>query len=454
MTRMAVIILALLLMLNTACMACPMGGQPGGTQGGQPGKPSAYIDLISPSSASYGETVSFTGHGVDEGGSVVAYRWRSSIDGDLGNQSTFASSSLSPGKHIILFSVQDNSGNWSLETQGTVNVTTDVDEGMAEPEDTTPPPADPGSSTPPATPPVIANFNAVPQNISAGGSSTLSWNVSNATVVTINNGVGSVGLTGTRVVSPASTTTYTLTASNMAFFTQAGVQVSVAPVSIARPDLIIEDIWSSSGKIYYRVRNQGTAASATSIAKLSVDGLVKATDSVPSLAAGTGSTQYFSGYNWSCSGASDTIKVDADSGSAITELNETNNSLTKTWACLSVIIPPLVVDPALFKPDLIVTNIKYVAPNKVRCTVKNQGTGNAGAFKVALYRGGALKDTQDIAGLAAGASVEKLFAGYTHLCIMGSNSTMQVRVDSSGMVAETNEANNTRTEVWGCPPPP
>lgn len=71
MTRMAVIILALLLMLNTACMACPMGGQPGGTQGGQPGKPSAYIDLISPSSASYGETVSFTGHGVDEGGSVV-----------------------------------------------------------------------------------------------------------------------------------------------------------------------------------------------------------------------------------------------------------------------------------------------------------------------------------------------------------------------------------------------
>jgi hypothetical protein len=61
--------------------------------------------------------------------------------------------------------------------------------------------------------PVINRFEAVPGTIQGGESSYLSWSVSNATSVTI-DGIGNVGSTGTRCVSPPETTTYTLTAEN------------------------------------------------------------------------------------------------------------------------------------------------------------------------------------------------------------------------------------------------
>ncbi len=74
-------------------------------------------------------------------------------------------------------------------------------------------------AAPPPTPaglPVINSFIASPSSISLGSSTTLSWNVSNATSVTIDHGVGTVGSSGSTIVLPATTTTYTLTASNAA----------------------------------------------------------------------------------------------------------------------------------------------------------------------------------------------------------------------------------------------
>jgi len=62
--------------------------------------------------------------------------------------------------------------------------------------------------------PVIDYFTADPPIISAGSFTTLSWNVSNATSVTIEPGVGTVGSVGTASVSPATSTNYTLTAAN------------------------------------------------------------------------------------------------------------------------------------------------------------------------------------------------------------------------------------------------
>jgi len=63
--------------------------------------------------------------------------------------------------------------------------------------------------------PVSCNISATPSSITAGGSSTLQWNTTGSpTGASINNGVGSVNVTsGTRSVSPSSTTTYTLTVS-------------------------------------------------------------------------------------------------------------------------------------------------------------------------------------------------------------------------------------------------
>ncbi len=64
--------------------------------------------------------------------------------------------------------------------------------------------------------PQIIQFSASPMTIAAGSSSTLLWNVQNATSVSISGGVGNVSLAGTQSVSPTTTTTYTLTATNAA----------------------------------------------------------------------------------------------------------------------------------------------------------------------------------------------------------------------------------------------
>ncbi len=67
--------------------------------------------------------------------------------------------------------------------------------------------------------PVVAYFNASPSSITTGNNSTLSWSVSGATSVSINQGVGTVAASSTTSVSPVVTTVYTLTASNQGLAT-------------------------------------------------------------------------------------------------------------------------------------------------------------------------------------------------------------------------------------------
>jgi hypothetical protein len=78
--------------------------------------------------------------------------------------------------------------------------------------------------------PVVQSFTATPQQIMPGAQSTLSWQVSNATSVSIDRGIGTQPLTGTINVSPAATTTYTLTAMGAGGTTTA--QVTIMVVSI------------------------------------------------------------------------------------------------------------------------------------------------------------------------------------------------------------------------------
>jgi len=83
-------------------------------------------------------------------------------------------------------------------------------------------------STAPSGAPVISSFTATPSSISLGQSVTLSWNVTGATSLTLDNGIGSVtGLT-TKMVVPAVTTKYTLTASNTSSTVTASTTVTVS----------------------------------------------------------------------------------------------------------------------------------------------------------------------------------------------------------------------------------
>lgn len=84
--------------------------------------PVASIDSISPDSATEGDSVTFTGSGADSDGSIVAYKWYSSIDGDLSDSANFSTSILSIGTHIISFNVQDNDGSWSELVSSTLDV--------------------------------------------------------------------------------------------------------------------------------------------------------------------------------------------------------------------------------------------------------------------------------------------------------------------------------------------
>ena len=75
----------------------------------------------------------------------------------------------------------------------------------------------PPATTPPlGTPPVIIVFSNNPVTINAGGTSTLLWNVTGATSVSIDQGIGQVDVAGTRVVSPGKSTVYTISATNSA----------------------------------------------------------------------------------------------------------------------------------------------------------------------------------------------------------------------------------------------
>ena len=88
--------------------------------------PIASIKSIKPSTVYKGQTVTFTGSGKINKGTITGYSWRSSRDGSLSSSNTFAKSSLSVGTHTIYCKVKDDKGRWSSEATGTVTVQPDT----------------------------------------------------------------------------------------------------------------------------------------------------------------------------------------------------------------------------------------------------------------------------------------------------------------------------------------
>jgi hypothetical protein len=85
------------------------------------------------------------------------------------------------------------------------------------------------------TKPVITAFSAEPQQVAPGQAATLQWDVSNATRVTISPDIGDVPSKYSKQVSPSSTMTYILTATNEAGSNSSNVILRVASNNIARP---------------------------------------------------------------------------------------------------------------------------------------------------------------------------------------------------------------------------
>jgi subtilase family serine protease len=294
--------------------------------------------------------------------------------------------------------------------------------------------------------PVINYFNASPPFIPSGGNTTLSWGVTDATTVTIDPGLGTVGLVGTAPVSPGTTTNYTLTATNAAGWHSVTLTVMVgpAPPPASDPDLIITDIIRSGSTISYVIKNQGTATAAPSTSQLTVDGVIKATDAVGPLSAGVSSTESFS-YSYTCTGTSDSLAVQADKSNVIAESNEGNNARTESSTCMmiAVVTPGIVLT---FKPDLIITDIWRDA-NKIRYRIKNQGLADAGPSQTRLVVDGAIKTVDGVGALPAGAETAQVFSGYSLPLLPFHTFQLKVVADKANAIDETDETNNVRGET-------
>ncbi len=80
--------------------------------------------------------------------------------------------------------------------------------------------------------PVVISFDINPATISSGGYATLIWNVTGASSVSIDQGIGQVPTAGNKLVNPTVTTNYTLTATN------AGVTSTRSATLVVNPPIV------------------------------------------------------------------------------------------------------------------------------------------------------------------------------------------------------------------------
>jgi len=100
--------------------------------------------------------------------------------------------------------------------------------------------------------PTIASFTVLPSAISSGQLATLTWSVSGATSVSLNNGIGDVSTVTSFSVSPAQTTTYTLTATNSGGSATATAILTVNPPPDTQPPsapVIVSAVAKSAGEV-------------------------------------------------------------------------------------------------------------------------------------------------------------------------------------------------------------
>jgi hypothetical protein len=354
--------------------------------------PVAYIDSISPLWLTAGGTVVFSGYGTDPDGVIAAYRWRSSIDGEIGDEARFEYSLLSEGEHVIYFQVKDESGTWSQEVNGRVVVTR------------------------PLPPPVIHYFTVSPDRIGQKGLATLSWYVSGAATVHIDPDIGAVALTGKSEVSPSISTSYTLTASNGTAAVTDTVTVIVIPVDIAGSP-VIRTFSAEPGVI-------AKGDSAT----LSWDVL------------NAGAVQIDPG-----------IGVREPAGSVSVSPEETTvYTLTAYGGGIIIGTTQLIVTagPVAGRPDLVIKNMHRIEAGdgiKIAYTVENSGTGDAPSSITRLYANGVNRASNTESPLAAGTSVDRQFDDWLYNPV---TNVITVMADADGNVAESSEGNNKEELIF------
>jgi peptidoglycan-associated lipoprotein len=120
---------------------------------------------------------------------------------------------------------------------------------------TAPPAPGPAPAKPSAPAPTIS-LEASPATITSGQPSSLKWNSTNATSVTIDGGIGTVEASGSRQVTPAASITYTAKASGPGGSVTANARVTVTEADVTPPPrstVVADEAWftTSIDDIYF-----------------------------------------------------------------------------------------------------------------------------------------------------------------------------------------------------------
>ncbi len=101
---------------------------------------------------------------------------------------------------------------------------------------TAPSPARPATAPDqPKAPAATVSLEAAPSSIERGGQTTLSWSSTNAGSIVIDNGVGNVSESGSIVISPLESTTYTAVATGPGGQARASARVTVVRPTVDAP---------------------------------------------------------------------------------------------------------------------------------------------------------------------------------------------------------------------------
>jgi subtilase family serine protease len=215
----------------------------------------------------------------------------------------------------------------------------------------------------------------------------------------------------------------------------------VKKVEEPKPDLIVSDIsWSSSNPkegepvtFTVIIKNQGTAGAGFFKTSYYIDEVKMGEWSITSLNASQTATNTFT---WIATVIGiHTVKAFVDSTYNIQEQDENNNQRQESFTFSD-------------RPDLLISDISW-SPSSPKegytvtftVTIKNQGTVNAGSFKVAYYIDDSKIGEWPIASLNAGQMTTKTF---TWAAMVAGSHTVSAFADSSYNVDEDVEVNNKR----------
>jgi len=205
--------------------------------------------------------------------------------------------------------------------------------------------------------PRINKFTVSANTVPLGQPVTLSWDVSDATRITLQPEVGTIPAVGTRAMTPGVTTTYQIIASNDAGATRSEAIVNVTAPLAGLPDLVITDAWLEGLMLYYKVKNTGAIDTPPTYTHLYVDNLFPSmggSSFVDVLKPGQEKVLNFSSYQWPYGAETGgvgswnpdvdmvydpslqnhTVKVCADAKNEVGESSENNNCKYKIWGML------------------------------------------------------------------------------------------------------------------------